>query len=95
MHTVQPEPWAFGVRLRDEPEGVHRFTIAAGSPADRRRIDDLNELDADAWISVIVRDGPLVRGTGDTEPRAGDEVIVLAEPALAEDLAALFTVRGR
>jgi hypothetical protein len=29
------------------------------------------------------------------EPRAGDEVIVLAEPALAEDLAALFTVRGR
>jgi cell volume regulation protein A len=90
MNAVQPEPWAFGVRVRDEPEGVHRFTIDAESPADQRRIDGLDELDADAWISVIVRDGQLVRGTGDNELRAGDGVTVLAEPGLAEDLIVLL-----
>ena len=38
MRTVEPEPWALGVRLREEPEGVHRFTVAAGSPADGIRM---------------------------------------------------------
>ena len=27
MRTVEPEPWALGVRLREEPDGVHRFTV--------------------------------------------------------------------
>ena len=36
MRPVEPEPWALGVRLRDEPDGVHRLTVTAGSPADGR-----------------------------------------------------------
>jgi cell volume regulation protein A len=47
MRTVEPEPWALGVRLRDEPAGVHHLTIKAGSPADGRTIDDLAGLPGD------------------------------------------------
>ena len=43
MHPVAPEPWALGVRLRDEPEGVHRFRIRSGAPAEGRRIADLDD----------------------------------------------------
>src|SRR3954447_1621874 len=28
MREVEPEPWSLGVRLRDEPNGVHRLTVA-------------------------------------------------------------------
>jgi cell volume regulation protein A len=90
MRTVEPEPWALGVRLRDEPEGVHRFTIAAGSEADGRTIATLTELDEDVWVSFIVRDRQLVRVNGDTELHAGDEVLVLAEPDLRDALTAVF-----
>jgi cell volume regulation protein A len=38
MRAVEPEPWALGVRLRHEPDGAHRFTIAPGSPADGRTL---------------------------------------------------------
>ena len=31
MRTVEPEPWALGVRLKDEPDGVHQLAITAGS----------------------------------------------------------------
>src|SRR5205823_10166620 len=41
MRTVHPEPWSLGVRLREEPEGVHRMTISSGAPASGRRIDEL------------------------------------------------------
>ena len=53
MRAVAPEPWALGVRLRDEPSGVHRLTITPqltcrrphhrrpGRPA-RRRLDQLH-----------------------------------------------------
>ena len=52
MRVVEPEPWALGVRLRDEPSGVHRLTIKTGSPADGRTIDDLADLPDDAWVSL-------------------------------------------
>jgi cell volume regulation protein A len=48
MRVVEPELWALGVWLRDEPGGVHRFTIKTGSPADGRTIDDLDDLPGDA-----------------------------------------------
>ena len=56
MRTSAPEPWALGVRLAEEPEGVHRLTIGAGSPADGRRVDELPGFPDDAWISLVVRD---------------------------------------
>ena len=35
MRAVEPQPWALGVRLRDEPEGVHQLTI----PIAARKLD--------------------------------------------------------
>ena len=90
MRTVAPEPWALGVRLRDEPGGVHRLTIKPGSPADGRTIDDLAGLPGDAWISFIVRDGQLVPNKGDTRLRAADDVLILAPSGLHKDLATVF-----
>lgn len=94
MRTVAPEPWSLGVRLRDEPEGVHRFTVVAGAPADGHRIDDLRMLPEDAWISLVVRDNRLLPVLGDSELRAGDELLVLADPDLDDVLKAVFTDPG-
>jgi potassium/hydrogen antiporter len=94
MRMVEPEPWALGVRLRDEPSGVHRLTIKSGSPADGRTIDDLADLPGNAWVSFVVRDGQLVPIKGDTRLRAGDDVLVLAPPELGEKLTAAFEGRG-
>ena len=90
MRAIEPEPWALGVRLRDEPSGVHRLTIKAGSPADGRTIDDLAGLPGDAWVSFIVRDGQLVPIKGGTSLRPGDDVLVLADPGLHEKLVTAF-----
>jgi cell volume regulation protein A len=90
MRAVEPEPWALGVRLRDEPSGVHRLTIKPGSPADGRTIDDLAGLPGDAWISFIVRDGQLVPITGDTKLQAADDVLALAPPDLHDKLTTAF-----
>ena len=90
MHVVEPEPWALGVRLRDEPSGVHRLTIKAGSPSDGRTIDDLADLPGDAWVSFVVRGGQLVPIKGDTRLRAGDDVLVLAPPELGAKLITAF-----
>jgi potassium/hydrogen antiporter len=90
MRAVEPQPWALGVRLRDEPGGVHRLTIKAGSPADSATIDDLAGLPGDAWVSFVVRDGQLVPITGDTRLRPRDDVLVLADPALHEQLITAF-----
>lgn len=91
MQTVAPEPWSLGVRLSDEPEGVHRFTLSAGAPADGHRIDDLPMLPEDAWISLVVRDNRLLPVRGDSRLRAGDELLVLADPDLDDVLRAAFT----
>jgi cell volume regulation protein A len=90
MRPVEPEPWALGVRLRDEPSGVHRLTIRAGSPADGRTIGDLAGLPGEAWVSFVVRDGQLVAIRPGTRLRAGDDVLVLASPGLHEKLARAF-----
>jgi cell volume regulation protein A len=90
MRTVEPQPWALGVRLQDEPSGVHRLTIKAGSPADGRTIGDLARLPGDAWVSFVVRDGQLVPIREDTVLRPGDDVLVLADPGLRGQLATAF-----
>jgi cell volume regulation protein A len=90
MRTVEPEPWALGVRLSEEPQGVHRLTVTPGAPADKRRIDELDGLPEAAWISIVVRDGRLLPVRGDTALRAGDEVLIIAEPGLAGVLTATF-----
>ena len=94
MRLVEPEPWALGIRLRDEPSGVHRLTIKSGSLADGRTIDDLADLPGDAWVSFVVRGGQLVPIKGDTRLRAGDDVLVLAPSELGEKLITAFEGRG-
>lgn len=91
MRTVEPEPWALGVRLRDEPRGVHRLTIAAGSPADGASLAELADLSDEVWVSFAIRDGELLPVRGDTRLRAGDEILALAPPDLGSQLAAVFT----
>jgi cell volume regulation protein A len=90
MRTTALEPWTVGVRLRDEPEGVHRLTVSRGSAADGATVESLSERAGDVWVSIVVRASELVPVRADTELRVGDEVVVLAEPDLAEQLGGLF-----
>jgi cell volume regulation protein A len=87
---VQPEPWALGVRLRDEPAGVHRLTVAAGAAVDGRSIAELAELPEGTWISLLIRAGQLVPVSADTVLQRADEALVLAGPEHAETLLELF-----
>lgn len=90
MRTVEPEPWALGVRLRDEPDGAQRLVVEEGSAADGRSITSIAALPADVWVCFVVRDYKLLPVRPDTTLRAGDEVLVLAEPALHEGISAAF-----
>jgi cell volume regulation protein A len=85
MRVVEPEPWALGMRFRDEPEGLHRYVVARGSAADGTAIEDL-ALGEDAWISMVSRHGRLVQVRGETVLRAGDEVLTLSENDTAATL---------
>ena len=91
MRVVEPEPWALGMRFRDEPEGLHRYFVGVGSPADGSTIGDLAVGDT-VWISMVSRSGRLVQVGGQTVLQAGDEVLALADEA--SDLDDLFTGRG-
>jgi cell volume regulation protein A len=90
MRTLEPEPWAFGVRLRDEPSGVHRLAVRDRAAAEGRSIADVADRAGDIWISLVVRDQLLLAVQPDTVLHAGDEVVVLADPDLHDVLAQLF-----
>ena len=90
LRTVEPEPWSLGVRFSEEPEGLHRYHVVAGSAADGSAVSEL-PFGEDVWISLIVRDGNLVTAAADMTLRAGDDVLVLAEPDEAPALDRLFT----
>lgn len=90
MRTIEPEPWSLGVRLRDEPNGVQRLRVAAGSIADGRSIRELSTLPEGAWVSFLVREGRLVPVSAGTRLRADDDALVLADPAVAGALRQVF-----
>jgi cell volume regulation protein A len=77
MRLVEPEPWALGMRFRDEPEGLHHLVVTRGSAADGSAIGDL-PLEEDVWVSMVSRRGRLVQVRGTTVLEADDEVLVLA-----------------
>lgn len=89
MHTVEPEPWALGVRLRHEPAGLRRYVLAPGAPADGRAIGDL-ELDESTWVIMVIRSGQLLPTAGSTTLRPGDEVLLLTDPEHPVEVATLF-----
>jgi cell volume regulation protein A len=76
--VVDPEPWALGMRFRTEPEGLHRYVVAPGSPADGCTLADL-DVGESFWVSMVSRRGQLVPLRGDTVLEAGDEVLALIE----------------
>jgi cell volume regulation protein A len=90
MRTNTPEPWALGVRLAEEPQGVRHYTVASGSPSDGRRIDALPVLPEGAGISLIVRDSQPLPIRDDSILRAGDQLIIVASADLDAELWALF-----
>jgi potassium/hydrogen antiporter len=83
MRRIHQEPWDLSVRLRDEPQEVGRYVVAAGSSADGVALRDL-VLGERAWISLIMRDGAARQARGDSVLRAGDEVLVLGTSAHAQ-----------
>jgi cell volume regulation protein A len=87
---VEPEPWSLGVRLRDEPEGAHRFTVRERSAADGRRLEELAGLPGDVWVSFCIRDGRLLPVTARTRLQAGDELLVISDPDAHDELASVF-----
>ncbi|MET3808267.1 cell volume regulation protein A [Nakamurella sp. UYEF19] len=94
MHTIEVEPWALGVRLPDEPEGVDRFTICPGSPADGRTVEQLSELPGEVWVSFVIRDRELLHVRPGTRLQAGDDILVQTEPANHPKLVAMFETPG-
>jgi len=89
VRVVEQEPWALGLRFREEPQGLHRYVVARGSAADGCALEDLT-LGEDVWVSFVGRDGALVQVRGETRLQAGDQVLVLAEADAADAVARLF-----
>lgn len=93
MRTIEPEPWSLGVRLRDDPQGVHRLSVASGSAADGSNLADL-PLSDDVWVSFAVRQGALLPVRGETILRAGDQLLILADGELDRELRRVFSGRS-
>jgi cell volume regulation protein A len=75
MTPVEQEPWDLSLRFTEEPQGVRRYTVEPGAPADGTAIRDL---DGDgAWVSMVIRDGAPLTPHRDTVLHAGDEVLLL------------------
>lgn len=87
MRTIQARPWSIDVRFADEPEGLHRHVVAAGSPADGHTVSEISTGEDD-WISLITRAGRNLPVRNTTRLRAGD--VVLTQAGGDEDLAARF-----
>jgi potassium/hydrogen antiporter len=90
MRSTELEPWALGMRFREEPTGLHRYRVASGSTADGSTIADL-PVGENLWISMINRDGRLVQVAHDTVLQAGDEILALADTDDDGDPAQIFT----
>jgi cell volume regulation protein A len=75
---VDPEPWAAGIRLTEEPDGLRRHTVEPGSAADGRTIAELNLGDS-GWISMVSRNGRLIQIRNGTRLKAGDTVLTLGD----------------
>lgn len=92
MRETEPvEPYATGLRVRAVPEGLYRYTVAAGSVADGAAVADL-ALGDRTWLSLLRREGRLVPLRRDTRLHAGDEV--LAQSDEDADLEQLFRSPG-
>ncbi|AMM22659.1 hypothetical protein AX769_21225 (plasmid) [Frondihabitans sp. PAMC 28766] len=85
--VIEPEPWASGLRFRQQPEGLGEYLVETGSSADGHTIDSL-ALGDDGWVSLVRRDGELVQVRGFTKLVVGDVVLALGDDP--ETVAHLF-----
>ena len=79
MRTVEARPWDVNVRFAEEPAGLERHVVKAGSQADGHTIAELS-IGESSWISVISRDGRNVPVRTRTKLRAGDVVLAQVDP---------------
>jgi cell volume regulation protein A len=88
--SAPPYPYATGLRVRERPDDVYRYTVMAGSPADGALLAEL-PLGDGAWLNLARREGELLPLRQDTRLLAGDAVVVQGDsPA---DLDGLFRPR--
>jgi len=93
MHERPLRPWQISVRLGQEPEEPHELTVGAGSRAENEEIRSL-PLGKNAWVTLVVREGAAVAPTGALQLRAGDRVVLLADPEDMPALSRLFRASG-
>ena len=79
MRLSEPRPWTVDVRFAEEPEGLERHVVHAGSPADGQTVGDLVDSEQ-SWISVISRSGRNLPVRTLTRLRAGDVVLTQVDP---------------
>ncbi len=84
MRDIEPRPWAIGVRLRDEPETAHRVVVVGGSPPDGQQVRELHR-EQGVWVGIVVRDGRVLPVRPDTVMQAGDELLLITDPAGAPE----------
>jgi cell volume regulation protein A len=88
MRDAEPlEPYATGLRSRNAPEGLYRYTVMPGSAADGAVVGDLGIGDR-TWLSLLRREGELVPLRRDTRLHPGDQVLAQSDPGV--DLERLF-----
>jgi potassium/hydrogen antiporter len=85
-------PWELSVRVGREPTGAREYRVAPRSRADGLAVGEL-PLGDHAWVTLVVRDGDALQPDGALELRAGDRLLILAEPGRTGDLRAAFTGR--
>ncbi len=79
MRAAEPQPWAFGVRLSDEPTVQQDFTISDELAG--RTLAELTQPPFEVWISVLTRHGRLVPLTPHTRLELGDQAVITHRPA--------------
>jgi cell volume regulation protein A len=90
LRSIEPEPWSLGVRFSEEPEGLHRYHVTAGSAAEGSLASDL-PCGENAWVSLVIRDGALLTVSDDTTLQEDDDVLLLADPDESDGLERFFT----
>lgn len=79
MREQPPQPYAIGMRLRTAPDGLRRFTVQDGSPADGARVSEL-DLGENTRLSLASRGGELLPLRRDVTLKAGDELLAFSDP---------------
>jgi cell volume regulation protein A len=75
---IPVRPWSLDIRFADEPAGLHRHIVAAGSAADGRTVAELSAGEDD-WISLISRSGRNIPVRNSTRLQPGDVVLTQAD----------------